>query len=105
MRVVVQFHSQVEEDLNRWLVGTEPDDQNRRMLVRVYLDELSRVLQTTAGQPPDATRLSAAGPHRFRWQYTREAEITYIIRTEPARFLRSRETRIIVTAIRLELGP
>lgn len=100
MPVVVQFHTQVEDDLDRWLEGREPDDENRRALVRVYVDELIRVLGTTAGQPPGAIRVNSTEPRRYEWVYTGELTVDYEVRTPPRRRFGFGTVRVIVTQIR-----
>jgi hypothetical protein len=102
MRVVVELHRQVRDDLVRWLVGRETDHTNRSMLVRVYLDELLRVLEETAGQPLGCVRVGTGEPQFYRWQYTDEVRIAYQIRTQRQGFLREISLRIIVTEILLE---
>lgn len=66
MNVEVQFHRQVEADLERWLTGGE-DDEDRLKMVRVYLDEMIRTLKDAVGQVPRAIRIGYGPPHRFRW--------------------------------------
>jgi len=102
MRVVVELHRQVREDLERWLVGREADHTNRSMLVRVYLDELIRVLEETAGQPLGCIRMESGEPQSYRWQYTDEVQIGYQVRTQRQGLLRKLSVRIIVTEILLE---
>jgi hypothetical protein len=72
------------------------------MLVHVYLDELMRVLEETAGQPLGCVRVGTGEPQFYRWQYTDEVRIGYQVRTQRQGFLRGISLRIIVTEILLE---
>jgi hypothetical protein len=103
MPVVVEFHRSVRDDLERWAGGSEPDDENRPLLVRTYLEELERVLADASGHPPGAIRVATGNPQVFRWRYTGEAEIVYEVRTTRQSPLYRTSVRIIVTQIRLEL--
>lgn len=101
MRVSVQFHERVADDLDRWLAGDQPDDAERAALVRLYVEELVRRLTEAGGVPPGAVRLGRAEPAAYRWRYTGEAVIEFQVRDEPGRFFQSRRVRVIVTRIRL----
>jgi hypothetical protein len=100
MRVVVQFHSQVQDELERWLAGDD-EGPERRALVRVYVDELVNRLRESRGKGPGAVLINRADPRLYRWQYTGEVELVYEVRLEGQGFFRPDLLRIIVTQIRL----
>ena len=104
MQVLVQFHRQVEEDLDRWLSAGELDDENREALVDVYIEELIRVLQETVGEPDHAVRQNSSEPRLYRWRYTDEVEIDYVVKTRGPGLFRFRSVRIIVFEIRFEVS-
>ena len=101
MRVVVQFHEQVRDDLDEWLVGRAVEENDRRLLVRVYMQELVRVLRETEGAGPGAVRLTGVYPKTYTWRYTSEVEITYQVRHTGQGFLRPKLLRVVVTECRL----
>jgi hypothetical protein len=102
MRVTVEFHRQVEDDLRQWLTADQPNNMSRQAFVPVFIDELKRILAETRGKAPGAVLNTSSDPRVYSWRYTGELQIVYEVRFEPGKFLRPGHLRIIITELLLE---
>lgn len=98
MRVEVRIHRIAEEQLQEWLFSQDPANEYRDALVREYYDELVRALTKWKGEVPGVECTRRAEPRTYRWKYTEDLWVEFIVKRSSRLLGRFESRRIIVTA-------
>lgn len=98
MRVEVRIHRIAEEQLQEWLFSQDPANQYRDALVREYYDELVRALTRWKGEIPNAECMRSAEPRIYRWKYSEELWVEFVVKRTTRLFGQFESRKIIVTA-------
>jgi hypothetical protein len=104
MHVRVSIHRSAENDLRAW-VHREAEDEEREALIRLFVEELVRVLETQGGQIPAAERVGTGTPPVYWWRYTGEIGVQFLVRDERRTLFRGSRRRVIVTGFRPDVPP
>jgi hypothetical protein len=99
MRVTVKVHVSAQEQLREWIEGRD-DDPNSESLNRVYLHELIRILEENAGEIAQAVCVGEYEPKTYRWQYTDDVAVEFMVKTA-RKFPIGSVRRIVITGFQL----
>jgi hypothetical protein len=83
VRVIVHWHRQTREHIERWTRLQPGRDPGRRDLANLLLDEMARRLQAADGMPPGVLPVSGYSPPRYWWKGLPRLWIMFSVVDEP----------------------
>jgi hypothetical protein len=102
MRVIVRFHEDCNADIRAWLTRLPGSIEDRRMMVRVVLEEVKRELARTAGWPDGTVLKEVPVPANYWWKISNTCWVRYKV-TDAGSFLGGRTRTIEIIGLEAEL--
>jgi hypothetical protein len=103
VRVQIRWHEDTRPALEGWIDEMSQDDDERRILVELFIAEVEGQLRRTEGTPRDAFPVPGVRPSLWRWMYYPDLWLEYAIRDQPRHWsdlVRGRLRRVTILRIR-----
>lgn len=101
MRVTVRIHEDMAADMAAWVLLPPGPASDRRLLLRLFLDDILDRLERHRGRPPGAVRYPGWEPPLFEWAYSPDLWVRYAVRDEGRLWWRA----LRITVLRLASEP
>jgi len=99
MTVVVKIHELAAEALDAWMTRHSQPPTGSREMAKLLKAELFAELARTEGKPEKSKWIDAGDLSHFRWQFSADTWVRFVIHDQPARWFRPASRKVIITSI------
>ena len=103
MRTQIRWHEETRPALEDWIDEMAQDDDDRRVLVELFISEAESELSRSEGAPRAAFQVAGTRPSLWWWMYYADLWLQYAVRDEPRHWsdlIRGRLRKITILRIR-----